>query len=115
MQHELPYYSPGAFVYDGEHTFTLDEFVERRRPARAPRRPARHDRTRAQPGLGDECDRPRAARAEAAMSDEESWREMARMPDLQALVERCGRRLAARLGERHPGYPEIQPEEWISG
>ena len=25
MQDELPYYSPGAFVYDGEHAFTLDE------------------------------------------------------------------------------------------
>ena len=51
------------------------------------------------------------------MSDEESWREMARMLDLLGLVERCGRRLAARLGEpynykRHPGYPEIEPEEW---
>ena len=25
MQDELPYYSPGAFVYVGEHAFTLDE------------------------------------------------------------------------------------------
>jgi len=38
-------------------------------------------------------------------------------PDLQKLVERAGRRLAARLGEpydamRHPGWPEITKDEW---
>jgi hypothetical protein len=49
--------------------------------------------------------------------DETFWREMARMPDLQKLVERCGRRLAARRGEdfdpiKHPGYPEITHDEW---
>ena len=78
---------------------------------------------RPQPGLGDERDRARPARAEAAVSDEEFWSEMARMPDLQALVERAGRRYAASIGEQYDpnpftrpahqgGYPHVTPEEW---
>lgn len=52
------------------------------------------------------------------LDDEAFWREMTRMPDLQKLVERTGRRLAARLREqydpkRHPGYPQITPDEWV--
>jgi hypothetical protein len=68
------------------------------------------------------------ARAEAAMmgmSDEEFWREMVRMPDVQPLVERAGRRYAASIGEvydpnpftrpaHHGGYRHITAEEWRS-
>jgi hypothetical protein len=51
------------------------------------------------------------------IDEEKFWREMSRMPDLQTLIERAGRRLAARLGEeydpkRHAGYPEITLDEW---
>ena len=63
--------------------------------------------------------------AEAA-DDEAFWREMERMPDLHALVDRAGRRHAASIGEeyiedpfssgeRKPhqgGYRHITPEEW---
>jgi hypothetical protein len=58
--------------------------------------------------------------------DEAFWREMERMPDLQALVERAGRRYAASVGEEYiedpsrrmkeaphqGGYQHITPEEW---
>lgn len=60
------------------------------------------------------------------MTDDEFWQAMARMPDLQALVERAGRRYAASIGEEYiadpfrrmreaphqGGYPHITPEEW---
>jgi hypothetical protein len=54
---------------------------------------------------------------EQHLDDAVFWRQIARMPDLQALIERAGRRLAARLGEeydpkRHAGYPQITPDEW---
>jgi hypothetical protein len=42
-----------------------------------------------------------------------------RAPDLQQLVEKAGRRLAAQLGEsydpmRHAGWPEITAREWAA-
>jgi hypothetical protein len=51
------------------------------------------------------------------IDDAKFWRETTRMPDLQRLIERAGRRLATRLVEqydpnRHTGYPEITPDEW---
>ena len=65
--------------------------------------------------------------AEAA-DDEPFWREMERMPDLHALVERAGRRHAASVGEEYiedpfrrmkekphqGGYRHITPEEWAT-
>jgi hypothetical protein len=58
--------------------------------------------------------------------DEAFWRQMERMPDLQALVERIGRRHAASIGEEYiedpfrrmreaphqGGYSHITPEDW---
>ena len=58
--------------------------------------------------------------------DEAFWRQMERMPDLQALVERTGRRHAASIGEvyiedpfrrmreapHQGGYSHITPEDW---
>jgi hypothetical protein len=116
------YYDITALVYVGAHAFTLEELwsgvdrLERRGVAR-------RDRARAQPGLGDDRDRARAVRADAIVSDEEFWSEMARMLDLQALVERAGHRYAASIGEEYDpnpftrpahqgGYPHITPEEW---
>jgi hypothetical protein len=63
--------------------------------------------------------------AEAA-DDEAFWREMERMPDLHALVDRAGRRYAASIGEEYiedpfrrmkekphqGGHRHITPEEW---
>src|SRR5262245_25198460 len=61
-----------------------------------------------------------------AADDEAFWREMERMPDLQALVDRAGRRHAASVGEEYiedpfrrmkkkphqGGHRHITPEEW---
>jgi len=55
MQDDPPYYSPSAFVYAGEHAFTLEELwsgvdrIERRGPRARRRRdrPRRGRRTRA--------------------------------------------------------------------
>ena len=58
--------------------------------------------------------------------DEAFWRQMDRMPDLQALVEHIGRRHAASIGEEYiedpfrrmreaphqGGYSHITPEDW---
>ena len=60
--------------------------------------------------------------AEASARDDHSTRRN-RMPDLQALVERAGRRHAASIGEEYVeepfkrpphqgGYQHITPEEW---
>jgi hypothetical protein len=61
------------------------------------------------------------------MSDDDSdfatWLRNNPAPDLQALVERAGRRHAATIGEEyvedpfkrpphHGGYPHITPQEW---
>lgn len=48
----------------------------------------------------------------APVSDEEEafWREMARMPDLQKLVERAGRRHAASIGEAYDPNPATRPK-----
>jgi hypothetical protein len=47
----------------------------------------------------------------APVSDEEEafWREMARMPDLQKLVERAGRRHAASIGAAYDPNPATRP------
>src|SRR5262245_57335832 len=69
--------------------------------------------------------KPLAEEAEAA-DDEAFWREMERMPDLHALIDRADRRHAASLGEEYiedpfrrakekphqGGYRHITPEEW---
>jgi hypothetical protein len=69
----------------------------------------------------------RIERSEKDGADDEAfWRQMERMPDLQALVERTGRRHAASIGEEYiedpfrrareaphqGGYLHITPEEW---
>ena len=59
--------------------------------------------------------------------DETFWREMERMPNLQALVERAGRRHAASIGEEYiedpfrrmkeaphqGGYQHVTSDEWV--
>ena len=47
----------------------------------------------------------------------DAWLRANPAPNLQALVERAGRRYAASIGEdydplRHAGYPRITPAEW---
>jgi hypothetical protein len=48
----------------------------------------------------------------APVTNEEQafWREMARMPDLQKLVERAGRRYAASIGEVYDENPDTRPK-----
>jgi hypothetical protein len=95
------YHSPAAYVYVGPWAL--------RHRAGAARAAA----------MMDACTMTRALGG----SDEEFWREMARMPDLQALVERAGRRYATSVGEEYDpnpftrpahqgGYQHVTPEEW---
>jgi hypothetical protein len=115
MQDDPRYHSSQAYVYVGGHAFTLDELwsgvdrLERRGEL------ARRDRARAQPGLGDERDCPRATRAEAAViaplprpptiasaGEYEQWLAENPAPDLQAFVR------------QHGDWRRLPPDVWAS-